>query len=84
MQSVQYVVECDIGNGGCRGGWPTTAWQYIASYGYVNWNDYGRQYLGVQRACIKPKTKIIKKVPKLIARQGQNMSNDALKRLVAH
>jgi cathepsin H len=30
LQSVQYLVECDIGNGGCRGGWPTTAWHYIA------------------------------------------------------
>lgn len=82
---MQYLVECDIGNGGCRGGWPTTAWHYIAAKGYVNWNDYGRQYLGVQRACITPKTtKNIKKVSSLIARQGQNMTNNALKRLVAH
>ena len=33
MISEQQVTDCSTANYGCNGGWPTTAWQYIANNG---------------------------------------------------
>lgn len=48
--SEQQLLDCDKGNGGCNGGWYTTAWDYImrvngcankSFYAYVARVNYG-------------------------------------------
>jgi F0F1-type ATP synthase membrane subunit c/vacuolar-type H+-ATPase subunit K len=47
--SEQYLVDCDNLDGGCRGGWPSKTFEWIADNGVVHQNTL--KYVGKQGAC---------------------------------
>jgi len=47
--SEQYLVDCDHKDGGCRGGWPSNTFRWIADNGIVHENTL--KYVGKQGAC---------------------------------
>jgi C1A family cysteine protease len=47
--STQEFVDCDTGNSGCNGGWPTKAFSYVVNKGISFENTY--PYMGYQQTC---------------------------------
>lgn len=37
---MQQLVDCDMQNDGCDGGWMYKAYNYTATYGLMDYNDY--------------------------------------------
>lgn len=48
--SEQHLVDCDNSNGGCNGGWPTDAYKFMGSNGYIRNEDY--LYVGYEQSCL--------------------------------
>lgn len=47
--SVQYIIDCDTYNRGCGRGLTWNAYNFLRRKGYFLWQDYGSDYIGVQR-----------------------------------
>lgn len=47
--SEQHLVDCDSSNSGCNGGWPTSAYKFMSSNGYILRKDY--PYAGSEQTC---------------------------------
>jgi len=55
QQSVQYLIDCDTSNQGCRGGWAARSYTFLANQGYLAQSVYNyKTYQGVQRQCHNP------------------------------
>jgi hypothetical protein len=46
---VQNVVDCDRNSSGCRGGWPTSAFNYMKNHGISDDSKY--KYTGATQKC---------------------------------
>jgi len=45
--SVQHLIDCDVSNVGCLGGWPARAWRFFQRSGFVEPESYPvKQYVG--------------------------------------
>ena len=66
--SQQYVLDCDFSNQGCKGGWATKTFKFVANKGYAGPDKYAA-YTGVSRKCYNPISTDIKRIPKLKAKQ---------------
>jgi KDEL-tailed cysteine endopeptidase len=66
LLSVQYLVDCNLFNAGCTRGSMWNAYRWMLKKGFVMWNDYGSEYLGMQRTCKTPEPSLVKKFPGLL------------------
>jgi Papain family cysteine protease len=49
--SVQHLVDCDLTNLGCWGGYSHTAFDFMDHFGFLYQSEYPQQYLGKRGMC---------------------------------
>ena len=72
------MIDCDITNNGCSGGWSSKGFAYTSKYGVMTKADY--PYTGAKGACQYDETKAVFKNTGMV--QERYVSNADLKRLV--
>ena len=77
--SAQQLIDCDVTNNGCQGGWSTKGYAYTSKYGLMNKVDY--PYTGAKGACQYDETKAIFKNTGMV--QERYVSNLQLMSIVA-
>lgn len=75
------MIDCDLTNNGCAGGWPHKGYAYTSKYGLMPKAAYG-EYTGKQGQCMYDETKVTSfKNGGMV--QERYVSNEKLKSIVA-
>lgn len=78
--SVQQLIDCDLANNGCQGGWSYKGFAYTSKYGLMPKSEYG--FSGKQGECMYDESKVSAfKNTGMV--QERYISNEKLKSIVA-
>ena len=78
---MQQLLDCDLSNDGCDGGWMYKAYNYTSVYGMMDFNDYPYKVSSNHSRCLYNSTRTTFKNKGMI--QEKNMDNEDLKAIVA-
>lgn len=79
--SDQHLVDCNLNNGGCGGGWPTKALNYLNANGT---SDFNYKYTGKRGTCQSPLPYAMdKKCPKAVYERYGDGNDDRLRQVLS-
>jgi hypothetical protein len=55
--SMQQLLDCDVSNDGCDGGWMYKAYNYTSVYGIMNFDDYPYKVSSDHSKCLYNSTR---------------------------
>lgn len=75
---MQQLIDCDLTNNGCAGGWSSKGYAYTSKYGLMSKSEY--PYTGAKGSCQFDETKAVFKNTGMV--QQRYVSNGELMHLV--
>ena len=81
--SVQQLIDCDLANNGCAGGWSYKGYAYTSKYGLMSKAEYGTGYSGKAGQCAFDETKTAGSFKNGGMVQEKYISNEKMKSIVA-